>query len=268
MGTTGRPAVLGDPWLGRASENPLGVFMYAFVADQLLGINGLVNISNIVFLAAYSVRDVLWLRLLAIVGEILTLPYYYFQNEKLWPPIFWGVAFIMVNSVRIVAIALERRPVVHSDKEEQLYGVAFSSIDKREFLRLVSLARWVDCSVGDVILKKGQQITDAIVLISGDLEAILSSKTRLALRPGQLVGDVSAYSGLASPMDVVASGPGTLAKWDLGQLREFTANRPELRAKLLHVVSLDLSVKLRHVASAVSDFTAGEVTSEPPPSGA
>jgi hypothetical protein len=72
--------------------------MYEFVVDQSLGINGLINLSNIVFLVAFSVRDVLKLRILAIVGEGLTLPYYYFQGEKLWPPIFWGVAFMIVNA--------------------------------------------------------------------------------------------------------------------------------------------------------------------------
>jgi hypothetical protein len=81
---------------------------------------------------------------LSIVGEALILPYYYFQNETLWPPIFWGAAFMIVNAAHIVAMPLERRPVVLSDKEEQLYRVAFSSIDKREFLRLASLARWAD----------------------------------------------------------------------------------------------------------------------------
>ena len=48
--------------------------MYEFVADQVLGINGLVNFSNIVFLAAYSVRDVLMLRILSIVGDGLIPP--------------------------------------------------------------------------------------------------------------------------------------------------------------------------------------------------
>jgi hypothetical protein len=86
--------------------------MYEFVADQVLGISGLINLSNIVFLVAFSVRDVLKLRILAIVGEGLTLPYYYFQNEKLWSRIIWGVAFMIVNAIRIGAIALERRPVV------------------------------------------------------------------------------------------------------------------------------------------------------------
>ncbi len=223
--------------------------MYEFMSDQIVGISGLINLSNIVFLVAFSVRDVLKLRILAIVGEVLTLPYYYFQNEKLWPPIVWGVAFMIVNAIRIVAIALERRPVVLGDKEEQLYRAAFSSIDKREFLRLASLARWVDCSPGEVILEKGQHISEAIVVIAGDFEAILSNSTRMALRPGQLIGDVSAYSGLASPVDVVARSPGTLARWDLQHVREFTASRPELRANLLRIVSMDIAAKLRDLTT-------------------
>jgi CRP-like cAMP-binding protein len=222
--------------------------MYEFVSDQVLGIGGLINLSNVVFLVAYSVRDVLKLRILAVVGEGLTLPYYYFQNEKLWPPIFWGVAFMVVNVVRVVAAALERRPVVLSDNEEKLYRVAFSSIDKREFLKLVSLARWIECSPGELIVEKGQHISEAIVVIGWDIEAILSGDSRMALRPGQLIGDVSAYSGLTSPADVVARGPGTLVKWDLRHVREFTESRPELRANLLRIVSMDLAAKLRDIA--------------------
>jgi CRP-like cAMP-binding protein len=235
--------------------------MYAFVADQVFGLNGLVNFSNIVFIAAYSVRNVLTLRILAIVGEGMTLPYYYYQDEMLWPPIYWGAAFMVVNAVRVVGIALERRPVILSGKEEELHRVAFSSIDKREFLRLVNLIQWLDCSPGEVILKKGQQVSDAVVLVSGEVEAVLGNKTRMALHPGQLIGDVSAYSGLASPVDVVARSPAVLAKWDLQHLREFTASRPELRANFLRIVSADLAAKLRDMM--VSGFSGENFAPEP-----
>jgi CRP-like cAMP-binding protein len=166
---------------------------------------------------------------------------------------------MFVNTVRVVAIALQRRPVVLSDKEERLYRVAFSSIDQREFLKLVSLAQWVDCLPGEIIVEKGQHISEAIVVMAGDLEAILSGNSRMTLRAGQLIGDVSAYSGLASPADIVARGPGILAKWDLQHVREFTASRPELRANLLRIVSVDLAAKLRDIATAVPSLAAEEL---------
>jgi CRP-like cAMP-binding protein len=134
-----------------------------------------------------------------------------------------------------VTLTLERRPVILSDKEEELHRVAFGSIDKREFLKMANLARWIDFSPGEVIVKKGHQISDAIVLISGKAEGVLSGKTMVAFRPGQLIGNESAYSGLVSPMDIVARGPARLAKWDLEHMREFTGSRPELRAKLLRI---------------------------------
>ena len=159
MPATGRPPDLADPWPGRSSENALNAYApCVLVADQIVGINGLVNLSNIVFLVAFSVRDVLRLRLLSIVGEAMILPYYYFQSATLWPPIFWGVAFMMVNAVRVVAIVLERRPVVLSDQEERLYGVAFRSISKREFLGLVGLAcRWVEYSPGEIVVRRASR---------------------------------------------------------------------------------------------------------------
>jgi CRP-like cAMP-binding protein len=144
--------------------------------------------------------------------------------------------------------------VVLSDREDQLHRLAFSTVEKREFLKFVALARWTDCLPGEVIIRNGQQISDAIVLISGEMEAVFNTKSRIALRPGQLIGDSGAYSGLVSPADVVARSHAALVAWDLQHLREFTESRPELRAKLLRIVSVDLAAKLRDVAAAASDL--------------
>jgi hypothetical protein len=207
------------------------VFLRDFLTDQIFGLNGLANLANFSVLLAFSVRGVLKLRILSLVADVVILPYYYFQHKPLWPPIFWGVAFIIVNGVRIVLLILERCPVVLSDKEEELHRVAFGSIDKRDFLKLASLARWVDLSPGEVIVKKGHQISEAIELISGETEAVLGGKTTHAYRPGQLIGNV------------VVRGPARLA-WNLEHMREFTESRPELRTKLLQIVSADLAAKL------------------------
>ena len=43
--------------------------MHELIKNQVLGIDGWVNISNIVFLVAFSTRDVLKLRILSLVDE-------------------------------------------------------------------------------------------------------------------------------------------------------------------------------------------------------
>ena len=117
-----------------------------------------------------------------------------------------------------------------------------------EFLRLMSLAQWVDYAPGELVLKAGQQISDAMVLISGEADAIAGGRTLTSLHLGQLIGDANAYSGLPSPVDVRARGPVSIAKWDLELLRRFTEGRPTLRAQLLRIETKDLATKLQQVA--------------------
>ena len=122
--------------------------------------------------------------------------------------------------------------------------IVFTAIDEVD---VVAFPQAVEAHVG-ITARRG-----------GDLEVVLGGNSRMTLRPGQLVGDVSAYSGLASPANVVARSPGTLAKWELRQVREFTASRPELRANLLQMVSVDLAVKLSDIANTGLSSAGGKL---------
>jgi hypothetical protein len=82
------------------------------------------------------------------------------------------------------------------------------------------------------ILPRGRVVV-GVGFTRGAGALIFKGKTYPFSIQGLSVLDVSAYSGLASPVDVVARESGTFAKWNLRQLREFTASRPELRANLL-----------------------------------
>ena len=46
----------------------------------------LVHLSNVLMLAAYSVRDILWLRWFAVAAALTNIPYFLVQPETLWPP--------------------------------------------------------------------------------------------------------------------------------------------------------------------------------------
>jgi CRP-like cAMP-binding protein len=122
-------------------------------------------------------------------------------------------------------------------REAELYKLVFSSIDQREFLKLASLGWWIEWPAGQVLINKGQMITQAMIMVTGEIDAHLGDGNKVALHPGQLIGTEIAFSGLPSPADVVVVSPARVISWNLDLLRKFLEPRPELRSKLLEITS-------------------------------
>src|SRR5262249_53401281 len=60
---------------------------------MMMNPNHLLNAANVMLLLAYSVRDVLWLRLLAAAASVIAAPYYVLQPQPLGPPLAWSMVF-------------------------------------------------------------------------------------------------------------------------------------------------------------------------------
>ena len=67
------------------------------------------HVANILFVLSYSVRDIMSLRVLALCGSLISLPYYYLQPEVLWQPIGWAAVFMVINGYHVWRLWLERR---------------------------------------------------------------------------------------------------------------------------------------------------------------
>ncbi len=65
----------------------------------LMHLNVLDNLANLIFVSAYWVKDILRLRLLAIVGSLVVIPYYLLQKDPLWTPMIWSCVFISIHAV-------------------------------------------------------------------------------------------------------------------------------------------------------------------------
>ena len=56
-------------------------------------INFFLNLANVILVVGYSVRDILWLRLLAAGSSFIALPYFFLQPTPLRTPILWSILF-------------------------------------------------------------------------------------------------------------------------------------------------------------------------------
>jgi hypothetical protein len=209
----------------------------------------LVHFSNILMLAAYSVRDILWLRWFAVAAAVTNIPYFLLQGTVLWPPVFWAVVFTAINLYQIAWLYLERRPVVLSQDEQKLYDLGFRSLRPREFLSLSLVGEWKSAEAGEKVVTEGEPVSCLCIPITGSADVRRKGERIGALKPGHIIGTGLALTGEPSPVEVTFTEPARYMRWSLPSLRSFMDKRPDLRIVLQGLVNRDLAGKLERVLS-------------------
>ena len=92
----------------------------------------LIHAANVLYLFAFMVRDILWLRILAVVAAACLIPYFYFRPEPLMTPIYWNLVFAALNVYWICRLLLERLPVNLSADEQRLCELVFRTMTPRD----------------------------------------------------------------------------------------------------------------------------------------
>ncbi|MCH9686546.1 MAG: popeye domain-containing protein [Deltaproteobacteria bacterium] len=209
-----------------------------------------IHIANVLFLASYSVRDILWLRLLSVVGTLSLMPYY--AANGLIPPIYWNSAFLVINGFQIYKLLMERRPVRLTVEQQRLYAMGFDRLTPRDFLRLLELATWVRVAEPTRLAEQGEPLDRLTVLAEGQAKVSVGGAVVSTLGPGQFVGEMSYITGQPACAQVVVESGGRCVHWPRAGLRKFLEDRADVRAALQNIMGTDLASKLRRDAVLAS----------------
>jgi hypothetical protein len=204
-----------------------------------------IHVANLLFLASYLVKDILWLRLLTVVAGFLLLPYYVMQPVPLWPAIAWSGVFLAVNIVQIKLLLLERRPLRLAPDEQQLYDLVFRNLSPRQFARLFRLGHWQDLRAREQVIEQGKPLERLIVVSSGRLAVESDGQRRAELRAGHFAGEMSFVTGEVPSAAVFATEPARVFVWKSAELGEFLDAHKELLLAIHAAIGADLVRKLR-----------------------
>ena len=204
--------------------------------------------GNFVFVAAYLVKDILWLRLLSIIGSLVVLPYYLFQPEPLWTPVFWAFVFVSINLFRAGQIFLGRRPAKLTEDETALYNQAFSNLSTQQFRKLSAAGTWKDLEAGQQLQTDGDPATLVTALASGTLDVSRNDKLLGSFGPGDLLGISclleDSRNAFHELMDTKVSAPARVLQWDAGDLKKMMQANPEFDSVLSKLAASSLATKL------------------------
>jgi CRP-like cAMP-binding protein len=217
------------------------------VSAMPFNVNYLVNFSNLLMLASYSVKDILKLRWFAVAAALTNIPYFLLQREVLWPPVFWALVFSVINSYQIWRIYMERRPVALSPDEQTLYDMGFHALRPRDFVRLVMAGQWKNAAAGDAILTEGQPTTSISIPIAGSVRIRRHGTDVGDLKPGHVLGTAAALTGQPAHVDASFNTPGRYINWPVMNVETLLNRSPELRQIIQGMVNKDLAAKVEEL---------------------
>ena len=203
-----------------------------------------IHAANILLLIAYSVRDVLWLRLFAVSASVIAIPFYVMQPAVLWAPLAWSVVFAAINLFQSWLLFIERRPVKLTAEEEEIRRLAFQVLPPRKVLKVLSIGSWITAEAGESLIERGKVPDSISLIVRGKVRITKDGGTLGDLSPGDLVGSALILNGIPSNVDAVTVEPLRAMRWRIETLQKYLTADPETRTVMQQHLARDLAGKI------------------------
>ena len=164
-------------------------------------------------------------------------------------PIAWSVVFAAINLFQSWRLFLERRPVKLSPEEEEVQRLVFRSLPPRKVLQVLSIGCWTTVSIGERLIKRGQNIEAVSLIVRGKVRVLRNEGVLGELLPGKLVGSALLLTGAVADVDAVAAEPVRAVRWEVGTLERYLDANPDVRVVMQRHLARDLADKFVSYAS-------------------
>lgn len=208
-----------------------------------------IHAANVLLLIAYSVRDVLWLRLFAVAASVIAIPFYVLQPTVLWAPLAWSVVFAGINLFQSWLLFVERRPVKLTAEEEEVRRLVFEDLPPRKVLQVLSIGSWVSADPGVRLIEQAKLPDSIQLIVRGKVRLTKDGRMLGNLGPGQVVGSALILSGVPSNVEAVTVEPLRALRWELGTLQKYLSANPETRTVMQRHLARDLAGKIERLVT-------------------
>lgn len=218
-------------------------------ADELLKPEVLIpaigHLSYALAAISFLLRDILLLRIVAIAAATANATFAFNGVAgPNWIPIFWQSLFILINTVWSIRLIRERRGVHFSEEERELYQTIFRNFSPLEFMKLLRIGQWQNHEVGDIVAKRGEDLTHVMLIYNGGAEVQQARGHRVLLKDGAFIGEMSFLQGGVATADVRINAPTKMIQWSKEALTDLLKRNPAMRASLTTVFGQDMAKKL------------------------
>jgi len=203
----------------------------------------ILNLGYLLTFIALAIREVLWLRITLTAAQISLFCYHYIFANNL-SAAFWTAIFVLVNTINIVKIILERRPKIIPEELQDLYEGIFKNLTTREFIYFWNMGI-IKSVKNTYLIRSGEHQNNLLLILSGDAKIEVNGKAIAMLNRGAFIAEISFLTGEPASADVHVTDELIFISWRSERLKNMEIENPEFWIKLQQALSTDLINKVR-----------------------
>ena len=206
---------------------------------------GLIHLGNILILLSYLVRDILWLRAIAIVASLSFAAYFALRPSIDWPPVGWNILFVAVNLGQAGILLRQRRAGQLLPHEESMWRRNFRHMEPFRAALLIRSGQLHPIDADTMVLHAAQPVQTLSLLVKGGAVIALGGQTIARCEPGDFLGEMAMHSSKMASADVQVLAGSELLQWQLASLDQLAKQDGTLQAGLHTAIAANMADKLR-----------------------
>lgn len=207
------------------------------------------HVSFVIIALSFIMRDIVWLRIVSILGSVFSIVFNYFiPGGPIWIVIGWSTVFIMIHAYNLFVSVRERQAVSFSPEEKEMFETVFQGFSDVEFMKLLRIGKWRDVSKNETIVQEGNHLGEITFIYNG--EASIRSKGRQinTIRDGAFIGEMEFFSEKEATATVQTTSPLRCIVWTKDELKQLLIRNPNMYSAMHTLFSVDLVQKLQTTA--------------------
>ena len=219
-----------------------------FIETQLLGLvenPGLLlgNFTYVLIAGSVLMRNIAWLRALAIlggIGKIVYRTYYVYDPTS----IVWETLFVVINLGQLILIWWENRPPHFNAEEQHFVTTVVPELAPAAARALLNSGRWDDITAGTKLTTAGERVNALIFISHGRVRIESGGTTVGTCADGDFLGEMTYANGNAATATAIANEPGRVLRFERKALERAQQARPVLKMALQASFNRNLTDKL------------------------
>ena len=201
------------------------------------------NLSYVLLIASMAMRNIFWLRILAVLSGVTGVSYdVFFLSDPVGA--FWESLFTVVNLGQWTWLVIERRRSALTPNQVELKERVFPNLSDLDFRRLVDSAETREYAEGQTLCSQGDPVERLHLLLSGEASVTVDGRLISTCVGDDFVGELGFIDDIPATATVVATRETRCLLFDCAALRRWMQEQPDFERGVGFALNANLASKL------------------------